>query len=104
MKKEIIVFQEESIWGLPENIDEFLKYFTDKFAQIPAEYRDDACVEVSGVIDYGDPQISIKISYLSPETDKEKSNRERQENERFAIKEQYELREFERLSKKYNQA
>lgn len=106
MKKEIIVFEKKSEWSLPGQPDNFLKYWTDKFDQIPAEYRNNARVEVEAVIDYCEepPEISIKISYLRPETNKDKLNRELRETKRFEALRQYELRELKRLNNKYNQA
>ena len=107
MKKEIVVFEEKSEWSLPKQPDNFLKYWTDKFDQIPAEYRDNACVEIEAVISYyrGEPpEISIKISYLRPETSKERSDMEQQETRRIDVLRQYDLRELERLKNKYNQA
>lgn len=104
MKKEIIVFEKENEWDLPEQPDNFLKYWTEKLDQIPAKYRNNASIEVEAMLDYTDPVISVKVSYSRPETNKEKLYRELREKKRLEALKQSELRELERLSKKYNQA
>jgi len=78
-KKFVSIFEdnwEDSEDWPPEKPEGFLEWFKAKFDKIPDEYKDRACVFLSGEIIDGEPHAAISIHYNRPETEDEIKTRE----------------------------
>ena len=69
--KEVVYANKGDFVELPENLDEFLRWWTDKFDLIPEEYRANAKVECTSEACWGSSYPNIKIYYTRPETNEE---------------------------------
>jgi len=104
MKEEIkvVVFSDESCeYDLPENQEEFLKWWQDKFDLVPAEYWDVAKVDCHAGMQYDCTQLEVEVYYYRTETDVEEAARLEKEADRRKFIEAQELRQFEKLKAKY---
>lgn len=59
----------------PTNALACIGWFQSMLAQVPAEYRDKAVVEISGHESYGDGYARIEMYFDRPETDEEMAAR-----------------------------
>ena len=79
-KKFVSIFEDNwddsSDWP-PEKPEGFLEWFKNKFDEIPDEYKDRACVFLSGDTINGEPYATLNIYYNRPETDDETKTREK---------------------------
>jgi hypothetical protein len=104
MKKEIkvVVFEDESCaYDLPSNPEEFLKWWADKFALVPAEYRATTNIDCSTSTYYDSAQFEVEISYTRLETAAEEAARLEKEDDRQKFIENQELCQLEKLKAKY---
>lgn len=104
MKKEIriVVFEDESCEdSLPENPQEFLAWWAEKFSLVPEEYKDTARVNCSAESYRGDSLIEVTISYVRTETDEEEAARLKREDDKRRFIENKELCQLEKLKAKY---
>lgn len=77
MDKRVVVFEDDNInYDLPAEPKEFLKYWESKIALIPAEYVDEAIIDVEAesVGDYSSA-LFVSIYYCRPETPEERVER-----------------------------
>jgi hypothetical protein len=104
MKKEIkvIVFEAESCaYDLPSSPEEFLKWWSDKFALVPDEYKATINIDCSTSTYYDGSQFEVKISYKRLETDAEEAARLNNEDNHRKFIENQELCQLEKLKAKY---
>lgn len=99
IRREIFEDENFDFDGKPE---EFLKFFQDKFAEIPEEFKDSGIITFEAKIGYYDDHATaVEIYYASPETDVEQKARLAREEDRKKFRENQELCELERLKAKY---
>lgn len=104
MKKDVKVFvwdYEHEMKGMPTKPDEFIKFWQDKIALVPEEYRDSTKIEVDANFYYDHASLEMFVSYRRPETDSEYDVRieaERLEQRRLKARE---LSKLEELKAKY---
>ena len=78
----VTVFERERYDGEwpPEDEAGFLAWFTDKFSEVPKEFRGSLTVRIDSHSGYsGSHNPGIEIEYTRPETDEELAKREAQE-------------------------
>jgi hypothetical protein len=84
--------------------DEFFKWFQDKLALVPEEYRESARIEIdstTGGENDGSSNPEINISYLRPETDLEMESRITRYKESIKRREEQEIELYKRYKDKY---
>jgi hypothetical protein len=101
--KVVIVYEEGSPW-IPEDPEEFMRFWDEKISQIPKEFKSSAKIEIeTRRAPYDDSSyISVTISYERLETEKEMTEREIKEREINENIKRRELQQLENLRKKYN--
>lgn len=88
----------------PENALEFIEFLSNKINEIPVEYRNNAAIQLYSGRDHDVTFVSIRISYMRPETDEEEARREAEEREHNDAVRIRELRELAALREKYPDA
>lgn len=104
MKKDIkiVVFEDDSCaYDLPSKPEEFLEWWSDKFALVPEEYRETTNIDCSTSTSYDCAQFEVEISYTRFETDVEEAARLKKEADRKKFVENQELCQLEKLRVKY---
>ena len=99
--KEVVYANKGDFVELPENLDEFLRWWTDKVDMIPQEYRAEAKVECTSGIFYECSHLEIEIYYNRPETDEEIRLRLHQESLNLEAIRRQELQKLAELKAKY---
>ena len=99
--KEVVYANKGAFIELPENPDEFLKWWTDKFDLIPEEYRANAKVECTSETFYECSHLEIEIYYTRPETDEEIRLRLHKESCNLEAIRRQELQKLAELKAKY---
>lgn len=100
-KITITVFKEDATHDIPEKIDDFINFWTEKFNLIPEKYLSSAHITIEAATYYGDPALVIDIYYSRPETDEEEKKREHRMAENAKFIEIQELQQLEVLREKY---
>lgn len=99
-EKRVYVFSDYGLdlESLPDSPKLFMKYWEEKFEDIPQEYRENAKIFFSVGHEY---KTSVLIFYTRDETDEEWKEAEEEKRKQFAETEKNELEQLERLKKKY---
>jgi hypothetical protein len=100
MLKRVTVFcgkEDDENWP-PLKATDFIKWFSDKVSQIPAEYRESAKIGI-----YSFEQLEIDIYCDRPETQEEARIRLREEEAQKHCIEEQELETLRRLKEKYGE-
>ncbi len=97
--KTIVVEYVESVYL--KSLATYIKELQDTLNNIPEEYQDSALISIVAEGEE-DAYIAGEISYKRQETDDERDVREAKEESARKRLEEYELKEFERLHKKYS--
>ena len=100
---KVTVFDKTQNYSIPENPKDFLKYFTDKLKEVPAEFRKAAKIKLSVVDDYDGHSLNVEVSYTRPQTLLELQAAEDLIARNRARVLQHELSELNRLKKKYEE-
>jgi len=98
--KKIVVYKDENL-SAPEDADDFLAFFIEKIASIPAEFRASAYIELEADERWGAAYIGVEISYRRPESEEDIQKRKRLEEEQAAEREKRQLDTYNRLKKIY---
>lgn len=80
MEKRIIETTEadlESVYDLPENLGEFIKYLQSIHDNIPEEFKSKTNIEFDTIVSWDTPITSVRVYYKRPETDEEFISRKR---------------------------
>ncbi len=86
---------------LEEGPVEFLKFFEEKIALIPDEYKDVAIVSLDSYAEWDCPYTDFEIYYIRPESEEDRQERKREEEEQEAEREKRELANIELMRKKH---
>lgn len=103
-KVEVKVFHDmDMIYTIPEEPEEFLEFWKDKFKLIPEEFKDSGRISLEQNHGYSDEiELEVTISYSRPETKEEINTRLKKVKDREHFTENQELCELVRLRKKYD--
>ena len=108
MNKIVVVYEERSCLGyfrgVPENVRDFTQWLSVQIASVPAEHARSTAVEFKFPEKYSstdDPEMSICISYVRPETASERQIREDTEAGVLRIQQAEERATLQRLLRKY---
>ncbi len=99
--KEVVYANKGDFIEFPENLDEFLKWWTNKFDLIPEEHRANAQVECTSGTFYECLHLEIEIYYTRPETDEEIRLRLHEESLNLEAIRLQELQKLAELKAKY---
>ena len=97
MSRTILVKSVISGYRVPNNINDFIKFFQKESSKIPRKFRDSVHVDFDVEEDYGSYVPMIKVSYERPETPSEVREREAEENSHNTRSIAYHTKELERL-------
>ncbi len=101
--KTVVVFDKEQYDGEwpPTDAAGALAWFAAKVAEVPAEFRHTAKIEIEGVTSYDSGYARILITYRRAETAEEVSARKQQEDAEVDRLRAQELRTLAALQAKY---
>lgn len=97
---EVVHFEEEDPI-IPNKPNEFIKYFQDKFDEIPEEYKNSIEVDIRAEAYYNCNCFSVKISYMRPETEVEEKIRNDELINNGIKQKENDLQELKRLNALY---
>lgn len=97
---EVVHFEEEDPI-IPNKPNEFIKYFQDKFDEIPEEYKNSLKIEIRALDYYYCDSFSVKVSYMRPETEVEKKGGEDELISQGLKQKENDLQELKRLNALY---
>ena len=99
---KVKIFEDEDLDELPRNPKDFLKFWEEKFNDIPTEFESTAYINTNVEVKWGEcGYFEVEIGYVREETDEEYEVRISKANAQVKRHEDAERNEWERLSKKY---
>jgi hypothetical protein len=104
MKTQVILLETEegdADWPFPVKLTESIAKLEDLLACVPAEYRDDAWLNIDSAVSYDTSSARIEVAYTRPETAEETERRQETERRRKELETKWELRQLESLQIKY---
>ena len=97
MSRTITVKSVISGYRVPNNINDFIKFFQKESSKIPRKFRDSVDIDIDIEDIYDDYFAIIKLSYKRPETPSEVREREEREDDRVAREIEYHNRILKQL-------
>lgn len=96
-----VTLYNDRAYSLPSKVTDLKAWLDEKLAEVPAEFRDSADMEICTEDSYGDIYAQVTLTYSRPESDAEEAERLATQAQLAARRQALDLKQLAELKAKY---